>query len=170
VTLRNFGIVEHLGVLEHLLSEHPAPYWSETVRSEILAGIGQPDCDIVLGASFLGSPYQLAQSDLGEVMRIRTQLGGGAGQNLGEAESIWIADKLGGAFITDDYSAYQFASRRLGNCRVLDTVALLRESVTTKYLTASEAQQVADAIRNCGRKLLRGHPQTFTAHDFENYD
>lgn len=170
VTLRNFGIVEHLGVLKHLLSAYPSPYWTETVRSEILAGIGQADCDVVLGASFLGSPYQTAEGDLVEVMRIRIALGGarsGANQHLGEAESIWVADKLNGTFITDDHAAYEFASQRLGNSRVLDTVELLRESVVTNYFTSNEAQQVADAIRNNGRKLRRGHPQTFTAEYFE---
>lgn len=78
-----------------------------------------------------------------------------------------MADKLNGAFITDDYAAYDFASRRLGHCRVLDTVDVLRELVLVGYLKSSEAQQVADAIRNSGRRLRRGHPSTFTPSYFE---
>jgi hypothetical protein len=170
VTLRHFGITEHLVVLEHILSAYPLPRWTETVRSEILAGIGQPDCNNVLAASFLGTPHQIATTEMAEVMKIRIALGGRAGrstEHLGEAESIFLADKLNGAFITDDRVAYDFARRRLGNIRVFDTVDLLRQTVATGYFKSSEAQQVADAIRNSGRSLRRGHPSTFTPVYFE---
>jgi predicted nucleic acid-binding protein len=170
VTLRHFGVTEHMGVLKHLLSACPAPYWTDAVRGEILAGIGQPDCNNVLSASFLGRPHQILIADMVEVMRIRIALSdrkSRPAEHLGEAESIFLADKLNGSFITDDFAAYELASRRLGDCRVLDTVDLLRETVVTGYFTASEAQQVADAIRNNGRRLRRGHPLTFTAKYFE---
>lgn len=170
VTLRHFGITENLAALAHILSAYPLPYWTETVRSEILAGIGQPDCDNVLAASFLGVPHQIQTTELAEVMRIRIVLSdanSGSAENLGEAESIFLADKLNGIFITDDYVAYELARRRLGHCRVLDTVDLLREMVVTGYFKSSEAQQVADAIRNSGRYLRRGHPSTFTPEYFE---
>jgi hypothetical protein len=170
VTLRHFGITEHLTLLKHMLSPYPPPYWTETVRSEILAGIGQADCDNVLAASFLGVPRQICTGELAEVIKIQVALSSGksrGSENLGEAESIFLADKLNGAFITDDHAAYTFAGRRLGHCRVLDTVDLLRETVATGYFTPSEAQQVADAIRNSGRSLRRGHPQTFTSKYFE---
>ncbi len=103
-------------------------------------------------------------------MRIRIALSDGKSrstEHLGEAESIFLADKLNGAFITDDHAAYDLARRRLGDRRVLDTVDLLRETVVTGYFTPSEAQQVANAIRNSGRKLRRGHPPTFTPGYFE---
>jgi len=45
VTLRHFGITEHLATLKHILSAYLPPYWTDAVRSEILAGIGQPDCN-----------------------------------------------------------------------------------------------------------------------------
>src|SRR6266498_582234 len=170
VTLRHFGITEHLAVLKDILSAYPSPYWSDAVRSEILAGIGQPDCNNVLAASFLGVPHQIPTADLAEVMRIRISLSDGKShftEHLGEAESIFLADKLNGAFITDDYAAYDLARRRLGDRRVFDTVDLLRETVMTGYFTPSEAQQVADAMRNSGRKLRRGHPPTFTPDYFE---
>src|SRR5262249_34587039 len=136
----------------------------------ILAGNGQPDCDNVLAASFLSVPHQIATADLAEVMRIRVALGGGTGrstEHLGEAESIFLADKFNGAFVTDDYAAYDLARRRLGDCRVLDMVDLLREAVATGYFGPSQAQQVADAVRNSGRKLRRGHPSTFTPGYFK---
>jgi hypothetical protein len=170
VTLRHFGITEHLTVLEHVLSPYPLPYWTQTVWSEILAGVGRPECDNVLAVLFLGTPYQIATSDLPEVMRIRIALSDGKShptEHLGEAESIFLADRFNGAFITDDNAAHDFAGRRLGHCRVLDTVDLLRETVATGYFKPSEAQQVADAIRNSGRKLRRRHPSTFTPDYFE---
>jgi hypothetical protein len=170
VTLRHFGITEHLAALEHVLSAYQPPYWTDAVRSEILAGIGRPDCDNVLAASFLGVPYQIPSTELAEVMKIRIALSDGNGspaEHLGEAESIYVADKLNGTFITDDRAAYDFASRRLGHFRALDTVDLLRETVVTGYFKSSEAQQVADAIRNSGRMLRRGHPSTFTPEYFE---
>src|ERR1700691_4696822 len=112
VTLRHFGITEHLAALKHVLSLYPLPYWTDAVRSEILAGIGQPDCDNVLAASFLGTPHQILTTDLAEVMRIRIALSDGKShttEHLGEAESIFLADKLNGSFITDDYAAYELA-------------------------------------------------------------
>lgn len=170
VTLRHFGITEHLAALAHVLSAYPPPHWTDAVRSEILAGIGQPDCDNVLAASFLGVPHRIQTAELAEVMRIRivlSDLNSSSTENLGEAESIFLADKFNGKFVTDDYVAYEFAQKRLGHCRVLDTVDLLREMVVTGYFKSSEAQQVADAIRNSGRSLRRGHPSTFTPEYFE---
>ncbi len=170
VTLRHFGITERLTALSYALSSYPLPYWTDAVRSEILAGIGQPECDNVLAVSFLGTPYEIPTADLPEVMRIRIALSDGKShstEHLGEAESIFLADRFNGAFITDDNAAHDFASRHLGHCRVLDTVDLLREMVVSCYFASSEAQQVADAIRNSGRKLRRGHPSTFTPDYFE---
>jgi hypothetical protein len=157
-------------LLEYLLSANPFPRWTETVRSEILAGIGQPECDNLLAAPFLGAPHQIEVIDLAEVVKIQIRLGGGIHHptaQLGEAESIFVADRLNGSFVTDDYAAYDFARRYLGDARVFDTIDLLREAVATGYMTGSEAQQVADAIRNSGRKLRRGHPTTFPPRYFE---
>jgi len=170
VTLRHFGITERLGALGHVLSRYPPPRWTEAVRSEILAGWGQTDCNNVLGAAFLGVPYQIQTGELVEVIRIRVALSngmGGSAGHLGEAESIFLADKLNGAFVTDDRGAYDFARRRLGDRRVFDTIDLLREAVASGYFGPSEAQQVADAVRNSGRSLRRGHPATFTPRYFE---
>jgi hypothetical protein len=165
VTLRHFGCIERLSVIEQVLDRYPLPRWTESVRSEILAGIGQPECNNVLAATFLGDPATIELADMAGVLKIRVALDDGTRHSmahLGEAESIYLADKLGGAFVTDDNAAYDFARRRLGDRRVLDTVELLREAVAIGVLTAGEAQQVADAIRNSGRKLRRGHPSTFT--------
>jgi hypothetical protein len=134
--------------------------------------MGCPECDAVLEATFLGAPYEIAPEDLAAVFRLQVALSGGynpsdPGRDLGEAESIFVADKLNGAFITDDAAAYDYARRNLGSNRVFDTVDLLREAVRDGELTSSEAQHTADAIRNMDRHLRWGHPPTWTAEYFE---
>lgn len=170
VSLRHFGVVDQLSVLEQVLSPFSSPCWTESVRSEILAGFGNPDCNNVLRASFLGDPIQIPLQNMATVLKLQIQLGGGTHQptaHLGEAESIFIAEQSNGAFITDDFAAYNFAQKRMGDNRVFDTVDLLREAVVSTFLSPSEAQQIADGIRNSGRHLRRGHPKTFTSSYFE---
>jgi hypothetical protein len=172
VTLRHFGAIEQLSLLAARVKGYPLPRWTRAVRSEVLAGLGRPDCDAVLGASFLGLPFEVAYADLGAVFRLQVALRGGpsdhdSSRDLGEAESIFVADQLNGAFITDDAAAYDFARRRLGSSRVFDTVDLLREAVRLGDLESSEAQHVADAIRNTGRYLRGVHPATWSASYFE---
>lgn len=172
VTLRHFGMVERMSLLKARVDSYPEPRWTETVRSEVLAGIGRPECDAVLAAEFLGVPYEVDDPDeLLQVFRLRARLGSDAIdddplRDLGEAESIFVADKLHGAFVTDDAIAYDFAHKNLGSNRVLDTIDLLREAVAFRELTPSEAQQVANEIRNSGRHLRSGHPRTLTAEYF----
>jgi predicted nucleic acid-binding protein len=162
VTLRNFGIVEHLSVLKHLQSAHQLPCWAHSVREEILTGLDQRGCMNVLAASFLGTPQATEPEDLKAVIRLQIALGGGIGrpssEHLGEAESLVLADKFHGYFVTDDNAAYDLASRQLGHLRVFDTVDILREAVVTGYFTTSEARRLADAIRNAGRHLRRAPP------------
>jgi hypothetical protein len=172
VTLRHFGAIERMTLLEARLAGFPEPRWAGAVRSELLAGIGRPECDAVLAASFLGQPHEIGPEGLADVFRLQIALRGGTGsrtdstRDLGEAESIYLADRFNGAFITDDAAAYDFARRKLGSNRVFDTVDLLREAVGSQELSPSEAQHAADAIRNSGRHLRRVHPPTMTAADF----
>lgn len=132
--------------------------------------MGRHDCDVVLSAAFLGLPHEIPLAALPEIYRIQVALSSGrrpaGAQHLGEAEGIYLADKLNGEFVTDDNAAYDLAVKRLGPARVLDTVDLLRECVKHREMTASEAQHVADAIRNSGRSLRRVHPFTLTAEYF----
>jgi hypothetical protein len=162
VTLRHFGIIDRMDILELRLHTYPLPRWTDAVRSEILDSIHEDGCATVLSATYLGDPG-IPIDGLAEIFRIRRALSSGE-QNpkahLGEAESIWFVDKLNGTFITDDAEACAFAEKRFGGHRVLDTVELLRESVAAGELGPGEAKQVADAIRNTGRHLRAGHPPT----------
>jgi hypothetical protein len=124
----------------------------------------------VLQAGIIGNPHEVEMQDLKEVFRIRGALSLNETESLehlGEAESIFLADRLNGAFITDDTAAFAFAETNLGDNRVLDTVDLLREGVAEGDMTAHDAKLKADAIRNCGRHLRSGHPWTLTPDYFE---
>jgi len=174
VTLRHFGIIDAMSLIEVGVDRRPEPRWTDTVKSEVLAGIGLPDCDAVLAAGFLGQPYEVGTDDLIEVFTLRTALrdlshdaSDDPSRDLGEAETLFAADTLNGDFVTDDSAAYDFARRRLGSNRTFDTVDLLREAVAHGDMTSYEAKQVADAIRNSGRHLRRGHPATLTSAYFE---
>jgi hypothetical protein len=174
VTLRHFGIIDRMSYVEARLVGYPEPRWTGVVKSELLAGLGRPECDAVLAVSFLGDPFEAGPSEQLAVFRLQAAIRGtlddedddDSARDLGEAESIYVADKLNGTFITDDWSAYEFARKRFGSNRVMDTVALLREAVACGELTPSEAQHAADAIRNSGRHLRWGHPPTLTAEYF----
>ena len=174
MTLRNFGAIDRMSLLEARLAGFPEPRWTEVVRSEVLAGLDQPECAAVLASAFLGQPHETAASEQAAVFRLRIAIRGAShdedddpGRDLGEAESIYAVDKLNGMFITDDSSAYDFARQKFGPNRVMDTVDLLREAVACGDLSPSEAQHVADAIRNSGRHLRWVHPPTLTAEYFE---
>jgi hypothetical protein len=174
VTLRHFGVIDRMSLLGARLAGFPEPRWTEVVRSEVLAGLGRPECDAVLAATFLGQPFAaVTPSQQASVFRLRIAIRGASDaddddpdRDLGEAESIYAAEMFNGVFITDDSSAYDFARQRFGPNRVMDTVDLLREAVGCGEMPPSEAQHVADAIRNSGRHLRWVHPPTFTAEYF----
>jgi predicted nucleic acid-binding protein len=171
VTLRHFGAINRLDFLESRLDGYDRPRCTGAVWSELFnAAEREEDCQRVLEAGILGNPHEVVIRDFKEVFRIRAALSldeTESLQHLGEAESIFLADRLNGAFITDDTAAFAFAERNLGNYRVLDTIDLLREGVAAGDLSAHDAKLVADAIRNCGRNLRSGHPWTLTPEYFE---
>ena len=76
----------------------------------------------MLQAGILGNPYEVEMHDFNEVFRIRGALSldeTESLEHLGEAESIFLADRLNGAFVTDDTVAFAFAEANLGDNRVL---------------------------------------------------
>lgn len=171
VTLRHFAAVDRLDILEFRLVGYEAPRCSGTVFSEVFVAAGQEEeCERILDAGILGSPLEVELRNFNEVFRIRRALSldeTESQQHLGEAESIFLASKLHGTFITDDTAAYAYAEKYLGDNRVLDTVDLLREGVAADDLNVHVAKQIADGIRNSGRSLRGGHPWTLTAEYFE---
>src|SRR5580658_2054651 len=89
VTLRHFGVVNRMDILEKRLHGYPPPRWTETVQSEILARIDDDDCSAVLAARYLGTPGVVPIDGLAEVFRTRRALSLNEqppGAHLGEAE------------------------------------------------------------------------------------
>lgn len=171
VIFRHFGAISRLDVLESRLDRYDRPRCAGAVWSELFDATDSDEgCQRVLEAGVLGNPHEIEMRDLHEVFRIRRALSldeTESLEHLGEAESLFLADRLGGTFITDDAAAFAFAEANLGDNRVLDTVDLLREGVAEGDVTANDAKLMADAIRNCGRYLRSGHPWTLTLDYFE---
>jgi len=173
VTLQHFAVAGRLDVLDNCHGHLPMPRWTDTVHDEVEAGHhrGYAHCGPVLQCGWLGTPVQPSASDLRKITRIHIGLNEGrpeSDSHLGEAESIYFAEKTGGLFVTDDNGAYDFAQRRpgLGPARVRDTVYVLRDAVANGYITRGDAAACAATIRAAGRHLLRTHPATLTASDF----
>src|SRR5262245_42100332 len=130
VTLRHFAAVNRLDICE--LSSRPlaGPRWSEAVRDEIErhANRGIAECAAILTSVWLSHPIAPSSSDLLPIAKLQTALGGVgrlAGDDAGEAESIYFAQKYEGSVATDDSAAFDFAVRRLGAERVIDSVGIL---------------------------------------------
>lgn len=165
VPLRHFGAIRRLDVLEARSRYLDPPRWTQAVYDEIreAADLGYPGCRDIIAADWLSSPLDPKAEDRIGILRIHIGLNEGRRppvKHAGEAEGIYFAEKLGGRFITDDNGAYDFAKRRLGPGRVLDTVDLLREAVMYGDMDAGDALNLVNAIRNSGRSVRRVHPGT----------
>lgn len=170
VTLRHFGEVDRMDVLESRHSHAPPPRWTDAVAQEIAAASSLPECRVVLAAEWLGTPLSPTEADLPAIIKIQIGLNEGRRppiMHAGEAEGIYFAERLGGVFVTDDWDAYDFARRRLGLGRVLDTIDILRDAVAAGDLTSRVALGLANAVRDAGRHLRRGHPDALDARYFD---
>lgn len=169
VTLQHFGAVDSLSVLQGFLDGSEPPYWTDAVKSEVLAGLGIPRCDAVLSAAWLGVTAEVPSSEIAEIFKIQIALGGGGESgldHLGEAESIHLADKTHGGVITDDNNAHDFVVRKFGPSRAMDTIGVLRGCVKAGSMDPHEAKLLADAMTNAGRHFLAVHPKTLVIDDF----
>lgn len=163
VTLRHFGAIKRLDVLESRCAYLDPPHWTQAVADEITeaARIGQPGCRDILNSSWLSIPLTPEIADLRGILHIQIGLNDGRrppDRHAGEAEGIYFANKLKGRFVTDDNGAYDFALHRLGKGMVHDTVDLLREAVSYGDLDPAEALRIVNAIRDDGRAIRRIHP------------
>lgn len=165
VTLRHFAVAEELELCRILHDDRPPPRWTQAVADEIDRGaaVGGDGCMAVQAFTWLGAPFtDFDLQDVAEIQRLRIGLSGGPSdraRHAGEAESLHVAEKLGGSIATDDGPAYDFAVRRLGPDRVRDTVDILREAVRRGERTRDEAAAIAALITDSGRHLRRPHPR-----------
>lgn len=162
-SLCNFGAVDAVELCARQHGHLPVPRWVEQVREEIIAGRekGAPECEPVLRAEWLGAPIVPELGDLAAIFRLQIGCNAGARpagtRHLGEAQSLYFAQKLDAAFVTDDNGAHAFAVRRIGPDRVMDTVDILRNAVSAGDVTAQEACELAHGMIQKGRRLRHVH-------------
>jgi len=123
--------------------------------------LGNRECSAILSATWLGSPVIPDSRDLKRIFSIQVALNDGRTPptgDAGEAESIYFADRYGATFATDDNAAYDFAQRRLGAARVIDSIYILQDAVAMGNITAADAASVAESIQRAGRHFRQVHP------------
>lgn len=172
VLLLNFAKANALGLLRERHGHRPGPRWVAEVHSEVERGaslLGSLDlCRPVLGSAWLGDP-EPASTELAVLFRYCTALGGQHPQHLGEAASVRCAELIGGLFATDDNAAYDWAERRLGVGRAIDTVRILEDAVAMGETTAADAAAAVESIRAdpSPRSVRRVHPDPLRAHHLQ---
>ena len=171
VTLRHFSACQSLALCELIHSPLGGPHWVEEVKNEIerADALGISGCSDILAQRWLGAPVTPSLHDQAGIVRIWIALNNGRRppvDHAGEAQSIYFAQLSGGTFATDDNAAYDFASRKLGQGRAIDTVDILRDAVSAGHITAAEAVTAAVYVRRAGRYLRRVHPMTLTESYF----
>ena len=166
VTLRHFAVVSRMDILKTCHAHRPEPRWTTSVQKEIAtaANKGVHHCIMILQEPWLRRPVSPARADTREIISLQSTLMLPEDHpyphaHLGEAQSIYFAEKHQGQFATDDNAAYELARLRLrlGIENVVDSVDILREVVALNKITAQEADQVANDIEAAGRHLRRVH-------------
>jgi hypothetical protein len=163
VTLRHFAVAERLELARAIHEHRDPPRWSDAVSGEIAQGarFGLDDCVSVQECAWLGVPVEPEVLDLDPIWRFQVALSGtmrATSEHAGEAESIYFAERLGGAVVTDDKVAFDFARRRLGRARVYDTIDVLRDGVQRNLVSPNDAAEIAARISDSGRYLRSGRP------------
>jgi hypothetical protein len=132
-------------------------------------GPERTQCRYILAQDWLGDPVAPTSDDQLEIMELWVALNPGDGpprEHAGEAESIYFTSRLNAVFATDDGAAYDFAQRRLGVERVIDSVDVLRAAVATAMISADAATDLVRSMRAAGRHLRRVHPAPIAANYF----
>jgi hypothetical protein len=177
VTLRNFAACDALDSLKTLCSLFTPPYWAEAVQAELMSGqarfvgLERKKCRYILAQTWLGYPIEPPMDEQLQIFNIRTALSSGTGEHplehLGEAQTIWVAERHGGLIATDDGPAFAYAAQRLGQDQVVDTVDLLRIGVSQALIRADQAADTVVRMRSAGRVLRSVHPDPLKATHFE---
>jgi hypothetical protein len=102
VTLRHFGAIARLDVLEARCRYLDPPHWTQAVFDEISDAANSPGCRDILAAGWLSSPLAPQPEDQRKILLIQIGLNDGRRPpvaHAGEAEGIYFAEKLGGRFV-----------------------------------------------------------------------
>ena len=155
--------------------------WVASVKAEAEKGVNQLSaayCARILDADWLGAPAEVGDRDgLRKVAKMRRRIAGLAGddpeedptKHYGEAESIIVAQEVGGTVLTDDWPTYEFIRNQLTGVRVIDSFHVLREAVAAGELTKTDAADFVKAVLDhpARRSFLRGTPVNPAPGDFD---
>lgn len=149
------------------------PLWTRAVAEEIEKGAnqGHRHCKVVMDARWLGEPAEINSRDQREYYLLWVGLSDGQRpptKHKGEAQSIFLAERSGGVFLTDDAGAYDFAERRpkLGIGKVRDSIDVLRSAVAMSELTKEDACDLVLQIEGNGRSFRGEHRGRITPNYF----
>lgn len=93
VTLRHFGTIARLDVLEARCKYLDPPYWTQAVYDEISTAVNSPGCRDILAAIWLASPLEPQLEDMRKILAIQIGLNDGRRPpvaHAGEAEGIYL--------------------------------------------------------------------------------
>jgi predicted nucleic acid-binding protein len=153
--LVNFALVSRTALLETLLAGYGR--WTVTIAAECADGAWRSGLeDMALAGRFLGKPIVPTQGERIVTQLIRARLAGLTDKptdHLGEAETFAVISSraLNAVFVTDDVRAARLA--RALELRTLSTAEVFKLAVHTKYLTADEAWNHVEDLRQKGRVL-----------------
>ncbi|MDH2902390.1 MAG: hypothetical protein PXZ08_00360 [Actinomycetota bacterium] len=173
VSLKHFAIANRLDVLEERHGHLAEPRWCEEVQEEIKNGIGlASENAAILSATWLGTPASIAIEDMAAAYKYHVVLNDGREpptMHKGEAYSIFVGQKIGAIFFTDDGTAYEWgnAKVRSGLGGVKDTIDVLRDAVSMGELTKEQACELALTMQDRGRDFRSVHDGKFTPAYFD---
>ena len=149
--LSHFARAGRLSTLEAIVSGYRCMTPVE-VRNEILAGVtGMPDLADVLTAHWLESVELSEVRELAAFARYKSQLGGGAKENTGEAAVLAWAAVHGGVAIIDERAASRIAQR--DGIVAHGSVWLVVQGIRQGELDRSAAETLVDELRATDMRL-----------------
>jgi hypothetical protein len=173
VSLKHFAIVNRLDVLEARHGDLDEPRWCDEVREEVELGLGLAvENARILAATWLGRPHVLDAKDQAAAYKYHVSLNEGREpptKHKGEAYSIFVGQKIGACFFTDDETAYDWAEAktRFGLASVKDTIDVLRDAVAMGELDKHEACTLILEMQEAGRDFRHEHDGKITPDYFD---
>ena len=153
--LVNFALISRIALLETLLAGHG--HWTVTIAAECAAGAAIRGLEeMSLAERFLGQPIVPTQGERVTAGLIRARLAGLGDRptdHLGEAETFAVISSraMNAIFVTDDVRAARLAQAL--ELKTLSTAEVFRLGVHAKCLTADEAWNHLEDLRQNGRVL-----------------
>jgi hypothetical protein len=173
VSLKHFAIVDRLDVLKERHGHLEEPRWCDPVHEEIKVGVGLAiENARILAATWLGVPEPIAAEDMAAAYKFHVVLNEGREpptMHKGEAYSIFIGQKIGAIFYTDDETAYDWALAKVrsGLGGVRDTIEILREAVSMGELNKTQACDLVLEMQQKGRDFRHIHDGKITPAYFD---